>query len=117
MWIGLSLVVHNTATKIKPVCRPELVESTYLLYQATKNPFYLHVGRDIIHSLNNHTRCSRGFFRVSDPYWIRIQLGQWIWIQEGKNDPQKKEFHVLECWMFSFEMKPSFVTWTAFMEA
>ena len=36
--------------------RPELVESTYLLYRATKNPFYLHVGRDILHSLNNHTR-------------------------------------------------------------
>ena len=25
--------------------RPELIESTYLLYQATKNPFYLHVGK------------------------------------------------------------------------
>ena len=36
--------------------RPELVESTYILYQATKNPFYLHVGRDIIMALNNHTK-------------------------------------------------------------
>ena len=36
--------------------RPELVESTYILYQATKNPFYLHVGRDILYSLNNHTK-------------------------------------------------------------
>ena len=36
--------------------RPELVESTYLLYRATKNPFYLHVGRDILIALNNHTR-------------------------------------------------------------
>jgi hypothetical protein len=30
-----------------------------------------------------------------------------IQIQEGKNDPQKykhiKKFHVLKCWMFSFE--------------
>jgi hypothetical protein len=38
---------------------------------------------------------------------IRIQSGQWIRIQEGKNDQQKieknKEFHVLKCWMFSFE--------------
>jgi hypothetical protein len=24
-----------------------------------------------------------------DPNWIRIQSGQWIRIQEGKNDPQK----------------------------
>ena len=36
--------------------RPELAESTYLLYRATRNPFYLHVGRDILPSLNNHTK-------------------------------------------------------------
>jgi hypothetical protein len=24
-----------------------------------------------------------------DPDWIRIESGQWIRIQEGKNDPQK----------------------------
>ena len=36
--------------------RPELVESTYYLYQATKNPFYLHVGMEILHSLNNYSR-------------------------------------------------------------
>jgi hypothetical protein len=35
---------------------------------------------------------------VSDQNWIQIQSGQWIRIQEGKNDPQKKKkvkkFHV-----------------------
>ena len=36
--------------------RPELVESTYLLYQATKNPFYLHVGMDILQSLEKYTK-------------------------------------------------------------
>ena len=36
--------------------RPELVESTYVLYQATKNPFYLHVGKDILESLNKHAK-------------------------------------------------------------
>jgi hypothetical protein len=41
--------------------------------------------------------------RVSDPdpYRIRIQSGQWIPIQEGKNYPQDKKnflkFHVLKC--------------------
>jgi hypothetical protein len=30
--------------------------------------------------------------------WVLIR------IQEGKNDPQKmNKFHVLKCWMFSFE--------------
>lgn len=41
--------------------RPELIESTYYLYLATKNPFYLHVGRDILYSLNNYTRVRCGF--------------------------------------------------------
>ncbi|WKY07476.1 hypothetical protein Q1695_007157 [Nippostrongylus brasiliensis] len=44
--------------------RPEFVESTYLLYQATKNPFYLHVGREIMDSLNSRTRVKCGFATV-----------------------------------------------------
>lgn len=44
--------------------RPELIESTYLLYQATKNPFYLHVGRDILNSLNNHTKAACGYATI-----------------------------------------------------
>ncbi|XP_075430814.1 LOW QUALITY PROTEIN: ER degradation-enhancing alpha-mannosidase-like protein 1 [Ascaphus truei] len=41
--------------------RPELVESTYLLFQATKNPFYLHVGMDILQSLETHTKAKCGY--------------------------------------------------------
>ncbi|XP_076125465.1 ER degradation-enhancing alpha-mannosidase-like protein 1 [Alosa pseudoharengus] len=41
--------------------RPELVESTYLLYQATKNPFYLHVGMDILQSLEKNTKVKCGY--------------------------------------------------------
>lgn len=41
--------------------RPELVESTYLLYQATKNPFYLHVGMDILQSLEKYTKVRCGY--------------------------------------------------------
>jgi hypothetical protein len=57
-------------------------------------------------------RCTiKPVFRIQDPdpNWMRIQSGQWIRIQEGKNDPQKKKkknikiFQVLKCWMFSFE--------------
>ena len=46
--------------------RPELIESTYLLYRATRNPFYLHVGRDILQSLNNITRAQCGYATVHD---------------------------------------------------
>ncbi|XP_064632448.1 ER degradation-enhancing alpha-mannosidase-like protein 1 [Lineus longissimus] len=46
--------------------RPELVESTYLLYQATKNPFYLHVGKDILFSLEKHARAICGYATIHD---------------------------------------------------
>lgn len=36
--------------------RPELAESTYLLFQATKNPFYLHVGRHMLLSINKYAK-------------------------------------------------------------
>lgn len=36
--------------------RPEFAESTYHLYRATKNPFYLHVGREIMESIDLRTR-------------------------------------------------------------
>jgi mannosidase alpha-like ER degradation enhancer 1 len=44
--------------------RPELVESTYILYQITKNPFYLHVGSDILRNLNNITKVECGYATV-----------------------------------------------------
>ncbi|KAJ1527026.1 hypothetical protein ONE63_008570 [Megalurothrips usitatus] len=44
--------------------RPELVESTYLLYQATRSPFYLHVGKDILRNLNSLTRTTCGYATV-----------------------------------------------------
>merc|ERR1712059_199255 len=53
--------------------RPELVESTYLLYRATKNPFYLHVGRDILYSLNNHTKAECGYATVHDVHDMSLE--------------------------------------------
>lgn len=38
------------------------------MFQATKNPFYLHVGRDILQSLNNHTKTHCGYATVHDVY-------------------------------------------------
>lgn len=54
---------HSPDVTFYPL-RPELVESTYLLYQATRNPFYLHVGMDILQSLNNFTRAECGYATV-----------------------------------------------------
>eukprot|EP00731_Ephydatia_muelleri_P001336 Em0001g1336a len=44
--------------------RPELVESTYLLYQATQNPFYLHVGSDILRSIEEHAKDRCGYATI-----------------------------------------------------
>lgn len=46
--------------------RPEFVETTYHLYRATRNPYYLHVGKRILESLNNHTKARCGYATVHD---------------------------------------------------
>jgi mannosidase alpha-like ER degradation enhancer 1 len=46
--------------------RPELAESTYALYRATGDPYYLQVGRAILTSLNGATRVPGGFAAIKD---------------------------------------------------
>eukprot|EP00249_Psilotum_nudum_P018218 c26697_g1_i1 orf=127-2067(+) len=46
--------------------RPELIESTYWLYKATKDPVYLDVGRDIVTSLQYGARCPCGYCHIAD---------------------------------------------------
>ncbi|KAI7871607.1 glycoside hydrolase [Spinellus fusiger] len=46
--------------------RPEFAESTYHLYRATRDPFYLEVGEMVIQDLNNRTRLACGFANIGD---------------------------------------------------
>lgn len=46
--------------------RPELVESAFHLYLATRDTHYLVVGREIVHSLQNISRVPCGFASVAD---------------------------------------------------
>ncbi|XP_059650731.1 alpha-mannosidase I MNS4 [Cornus florida] len=46
--------------------RPELIESTYWLYKATRDPRYLDVGRDMVSSLQSRARCKCGYCHISD---------------------------------------------------
>ncbi|KRZ38059.1 ER degradation-enhancing alpha-mannosidase-like protein 1 [Trichinella pseudospiralis] len=46
--------------------RPEFIESTYFLYLATKNPFYLHVGKEVAESLEKYTRTNCGYATIHD---------------------------------------------------
>ncbi|XP_069593369.1 ER degradation-enhancing alpha-mannosidase-like protein 3 isoform X2 [Ranitomeya imitator] len=46
--------------------RPEFAESTYFLYKATGDPYYLEVGKTIIENLNKYARVPCGFAAVKD---------------------------------------------------
>ncbi|XP_066297953.1 ER degradation-enhancing alpha-mannosidase-like protein 3 [Branchiostoma lanceolatum] len=46
--------------------RPELVESTYFLYKATNDPYYLGVGRTIMDNIQRHARVPCGFAGLKD---------------------------------------------------
>ncbi|XP_003727929.2 ER degradation-enhancing alpha-mannosidase-like protein 3 [Strongylocentrotus purpuratus] len=46
--------------------RPEFIESTYMLYKATSDPYYLEVGENIIEALQNHARVHCGFAGIKD---------------------------------------------------
>ncbi|KAJ2226932.1 hypothetical protein GGH97_006583, partial [Coemansia sp. RSA 475] len=46
--------------------RPEFIESTYYLYRATQDPFYLDVGEMILTDLNALMRTSCGFTAMHD---------------------------------------------------
>lgn len=53
--------------------RPELAESTFYLYQATKDPWYMEVGESIVKSLNQYTRVEGGFASVRDVTTMQLE--------------------------------------------
>ncbi|KAL3649050.1 Alpha-mannosidase I mns4 [Castilleja foliolosa] len=64
---GFNLATFNVqqGQKSYPL-RPELIESTYWLYKATRNPIYLDAGRDMLASLQYAARCTCGYCHISD---------------------------------------------------
>ncbi|KAL3512938.1 hypothetical protein ACH5RR_025655 [Cinchona calisaya] len=53
--------------------RPELVESTFYLYQATKDPWYMEVGQSIMESLNLYTKVEGGFASIRDVTTMELE--------------------------------------------
>ena len=49
-----------------------------MFFRATKNPFYLHVGRDILYNLNNHTKAVCGYATVHD---VQVSLKAKLWLK------------------------------------
>ncbi|GLH04276.1 Mannosyl-oligosaccharide alpha-1,2-mannosidase IA [Gryllus bimaculatus] len=46
--------------------RPEFLESTYFLYRATNDPYYLEVGKNVLRSLQKFARVPCGYAAVKD---------------------------------------------------
>lgn len=46
--------------------RPEFIESTYFLYEATRDPYYLQVGKELMRSLERYARVTCGYAVFSD---------------------------------------------------
>lgn len=46
--------------------RPEFIESTYFLYRATKDPFYLNIGYQILDDLQNKFKSNCGFAGIQN---------------------------------------------------
>jgi len=53
--------------------RPEFVESTYFLYQYTKDPFYLKVGKEILFGLKRHCKVSCGYAAIANVETNRLE--------------------------------------------
>ncbi|XP_010254901.1 PREDICTED: alpha-mannosidase I MNS5-like [Nelumbo nucifera] len=64
-------ILHPTE-KYYPL-RPELAESTFYLYQATKDPWYMEVGESIINSLNLYTKVEGGFASIKDVTTMQLE--------------------------------------------
>jgi len=46
--------------------RPEFVESTYFLYKATSDPYYLEVGKSVLDNLEKHAKVRCGYAAIKD---------------------------------------------------
>lgn len=46
--------------------RPEFIESTYFLYKATGDPYYLQVGKKVLRTLQQHAKVPCGYAGVND---------------------------------------------------
>jgi hypothetical protein len=69
--------------------RPEFIESTYLLYRATKDPFWLHVGEMAMRDLKR--RC-----------WARCGWAGLQDVRTGERQNRMESFWLSETWKYMF---------------
>ncbi|KAH8152094.1 uncharacterized protein LAJ45_04088 [Morchella importuna] len=69
--------------------RPEFIESTYLLYRATKDPWYLHVGEMIMRDLKRRCWSKCGWAGLQD-------------VRTGEKQDRMESFWLGETWSYLF---------------
>lgn len=57
---------HKRATSFQYPLRPEFIESTWYLYRATRDPFYLDVGERVLHDLIGRAKVDCGLTGIAD---------------------------------------------------
>ncbi|XP_008336852.1 ER degradation-enhancing alpha-mannosidase-like protein 3 isoform X2 [Cynoglossus semilaevis] len=69
--------------------RPEFAESTYFLYKATEDPYYLEAGRTILENLNRFARVPCGFAAMKD-------------VRTGSHEDRMDSFFLAEMFKYLF---------------
>ncbi|CAL9696408.1 unnamed protein product [Knipowitschia caucasica] len=69
--------------------RPEFAESTYFLYKATADPYYLEAGRTILDNLNRYARVPCGFAAMKD-------------VRTGSHEDRMDSFFLAEMFKYLF---------------
>ncbi|KAL1502333.1 hypothetical protein ABEB36_007489 [Hypothenemus hampei] len=69
--------------------RPEFLESTYFLYSATGDPYYLDVGKNVLKSLQKHARVPCGYAAVND-------------VRTGKKEDRMDSFVLAETFKYLY---------------
>lgn len=69
--------------------RPEFIESTYFLYKATGDHYYLQVAKKVLKTLQDHARVRCGFAAVND-------------IRTGKNEDRMDSFVLSETFKYLY---------------
>ncbi|KAG7488228.1 hypothetical protein MATL_G00030310 [Megalops atlanticus] len=69
--------------------RPEFAESTYFLYKATRDPYYLEVGHSVLENLNRFARVPCGFAAMKD-------------VRTGSHEDRMDSFFLAEMFKYLF---------------
>ncbi|XP_018324455.1 ER degradation-enhancing alpha-mannosidase-like protein 3 isoform X2 [Agrilus planipennis] len=69
--------------------RPEFLESTYFLFKATNDPYYLEVGKNVLKSLQKYARVPCGYAAVND-------------VRTGRQEDRMDSFVLAETFKYLF---------------